>query len=257
MRLISLNTWGARVYEPLIKFIERESSETDIFCFQEVYHTIDLEHASTGGPEPRARADGHNQIIQTLGPDWHYYYSVGERGYNEIGRVDFHLEFGNLTCSRRRLPLLEQSEYFVHQDASMVETHDEWDQPRLIQLSSFDTFTLINFHGLWKRGTDKQDIPERFEQSRRLREIMDRYPKRLILVGDFNLLPDTQSISILERGMRNLIKEYSIASTRSSHYTKPIKFADYALVSPDIKVINFMVMPDEVSDHLPLMLEWN
>ncbi len=76
------------------------------------------------------------------------------------------------------------------------------------------------------------------------------------MCGDFNLLPDTQSIQILEdTGLRNLIKETGVTSTRTSHYTKPEKFADYAFVSKNLNIKEFKVLPDEVSDHSPLCLE--
>ena len=39
MKLISLNTWGGKVFDPLIKFIKSNSQDTDIFCLQEVYNT--------------------------------------------------------------------------------------------------------------------------------------------------------------------------------------------------------------------------
>jgi endonuclease/exonuclease/phosphatase family metal-dependent hydrolase len=43
--------------------------------------------------------------------------------------------------------------------------------------------------------------------------------------------------------------------TRTSHYTKPGKFADYMLVNECVNVIDFDVVRDpEVSDHCPLLL---
>src|SRR3989304_780654 len=44
-----------------------------------------------------------------------------------------------------------------------------------------------------------------------------------ILCGDFNLNPDTKSLNILDRGMKNLIKEYKVKSTRSGLYKKDQK----------------------------------
>mgnify|MGYP001591999384 CR=1 FL=1 len=38
MKLINLNLQGGVVYEPLMEFIKKHSSNTDIFCFQEVFH---------------------------------------------------------------------------------------------------------------------------------------------------------------------------------------------------------------------------
>ena len=57
--------------------------------------------------------------------------------------------------------------------------------------------------------------------------------------------------------MRNLIADYHVTSTRSQLYKKDIKFADYILTSPGIKVKDFKVLPDEVSDHLALELDFS
>ena len=40
MRLITLNIWGGHIYSPLLEFIAAHR-ETDIFCFQEVYHNAE------------------------------------------------------------------------------------------------------------------------------------------------------------------------------------------------------------------------
>jgi endonuclease/exonuclease/phosphatase family metal-dependent hydrolase len=82
-----------------------------------------------------------------------------------------------------------------------------------------------------------------------------------IICGDFNILPDTESVAILENGMRNLVKEFAIESTRTPlyrHYNNPDEpnFADYVFVSPDVNVMKFTVLPDVVSDHSPLLLEF-
>ncbi|MEK7201275.1 MAG: endonuclease/exonuclease/phosphatase family protein, partial [Patescibacteria group bacterium] len=67
-----------------------------------------------------------------------------------------------------------------------------------------------------------------------------------------------ESVSRIEAaGLRNLIKEYHVTSPRTSHYTKPEKFADYAFVSAEVTVEDFKVLPDEVSDHAPLYLEFS
>ena len=39
MKLITLNTWGGKIYQPLLEFISK-NEDVDIFCFQEVFsHT--------------------------------------------------------------------------------------------------------------------------------------------------------------------------------------------------------------------------
>ncbi len=77
-----------------------------------------------------------------------------------------------------------------------------------------------------------------------------------ILCGDFNLLPETESLQLFERaGLRNLIKEYGITSTRTSFYNKPVPYADYAFITNGVNLIDFKVLPEEVSDHAPLYIE--
>ena len=118
-------------------------------------------------------------------------------------------------------------------------------------------FAVFNFHGLWN-GMGKTDTEDRLEQSRKVKEFMKKFNDlEKILCGDFNLLPNTESLAILSEDMKNLVKDFDITSTRSKLYTKPEKFADYILVSPDVSVKKFTVMQDEVSDHLPLLLEFD
>ena len=59
-----------------------------------------------------------------------------------------------------------------------------------------------------------------------------------------------------EAGLRNLVSEFGVLSTRTRLYARPERFADYVFVSPGIDVQNFGVLPDEVSDHAPLALEF-
>jgi endonuclease/exonuclease/phosphatase family metal-dependent hydrolase len=87
-----------------------------------------------------------------------------------------------------------------------------------------------------------------------------------MVMGDFNLLPETESVRKIERaGYRNLISEFAITTTRGSLVKKmhpeygvgPFGFqeyADYAFVTPGIRVGSFEVPDVPVSDHLPLIL---
>ena len=56
--------------------------------------------------------------------------------------------------------------------------------------------------------------------------------------------------------MRNLIRENNITSTRTELYEKELRMADYIFVSPEVTVKDFKVLPDVVSDHSPLYMEF-
>jgi len=108
----------------------------------------------------------------------------------------------------------------------------------------------------------KGDSPERLAQSRELCAFLDADRLPTILCADLNLEPHTQSLAVLERGRRNLIKEFNITGTRTPlyrEYTNPAvsNFADYTLVTPGIAVNEFRVLPDLASDHAAMYLDFS
>jgi endonuclease/exonuclease/phosphatase family metal-dependent hydrolase len=136
---------------------------------------------------------------------------------------------------------------------------DIGDHPRNLQYVILEhasgRIAIANIHGLWN-GKGKTDSPERIIQSEYIVKFVRSQTCPTVVIGDFNLLPDTESVKLLEASsLRNLIKEYGINSTRTSFYKKTETFADYAFVTSDIRVKQFSVLSDEVSDHAPLLLE--
>ncbi len=121
-------------------------------------------------------------------------------------------------------------------------------------------------HGKTHPG-NKLDTPERLGQSEMIINFLKNIQGAKIVGGDFNLMPETESIRLLESaGYKNLIKEFDIKSTRNKVSWEEFKnqpgfvkqrFADYVFVSPEVKVKSFEVPYLEVSDHLPLILEFD
>lgn len=115
---------------------------------------------------------------------------------------------------------------------------------------------IVNFHGLWN-GKGKTDSDSRIAQSKEIVTFLKTLSGEIVLCGDFNLKPDTESLKIIEEfGFRNLIREYGVTSTRTSLYKKEERFADYMLVTSGVKVLDFKVLPDEVSDHNAMFVEF-
>src|SRR5690606_37624443 len=85
-----------------------------------------------------------------------------------------------------------------------------------------------------------------------------------VVVGDFNLLPDTESVGMFAKhGFSNLISEYDIPTTRTEvtwqKYPQHQRqyFADYAFVRGRDERYSFMVDDVIVSDHLPMIVGLN
>jgi endonuclease/exonuclease/phosphatase family metal-dependent hydrolase len=79
----------------------------------------------------------------------------------------------------------------------------------------------------------------------------------LIVCGDLNLLPDSETFAILaELGLTDLVTTRGFTDTRTSRYPKDGRYADYLLVTPEVTVETFdVVATPEVSDHRALLLE--
>lgn len=243
MEIISLNVWGGRMRNELKDFLVKYE-DIDVFCLQEVYHEAD-------GKDVIWKEPNHNTL-------------------NDIKEVLtehtalFHPHWGNWwglsLFIKKDVPIIKSGEEFVYMhngyDAQSESLGNTAKNLQYIQTShNGKPLTIINFHGLWN-GKGKTDSEDRLEQSRKIVEFVKTLEGEVIFCGDFNLLPDTESIKIIEdTGLRNLIKEHKVTSTRTSFYTKPEKFADYAFVSNEIKVKDFQVLSDEVSDHAPLYLQ--
>lgn len=257
MKIVSLNIWGGRAgKENLLDFFRTHSASVDVFCLQEVWAApyLHLEGQAAGGVElnnDRIMVYGLREISEAL-PN-HTAYFRPHHGDN----------YGLLMMVRNTLTVVEEGEVYVYKHKGYEPEGDVGNHARNIQYVTIQTptgpQTVINFHGLWTNeepGKGKKDSPERLIQSEKIVTFVKALNNPFVLCGDFNLLPDTQSIRVLEEnGLRNLIREFDITSTRTSFYTKPGKFADYAFISKDLELKEFKILPDEVSDHAPMLIE--
>lgn len=260
MKLISLNIWGAQIYDPLIDFIKLHKEDTDFFTFQEIFKS-DRDILSD-----KIHTNNLEDISKIL-TEFDYYFSSTNDGYNLKRKVDFPLQFGQATFWNKSLKIENKGEIFVHKKENQIgPTIDGTmrDFPRNFVFTKFNInnkpLLIMNLHGYWEPAP-KYDTPQRFKQSQIILDFIKEQNVPTILAGDFNLSPNTLSIGMLDAKLVNLINKYDITNTRSSLYDPKYidedKYADYIFTTEDIKVNNFEVLKNEVSDHLPLLLNFD
>ncbi len=246
MKIISLNIWGGRIETEFQNFLKKYS-DTDVFCFQEVYKDPTTEMMAT----PYAHIANLNSFytIEKLLPN-----------HQLIFHPSFLDSYGVCMAVKKSVEIIKSGELFIFKHKGYVPEVDLGRHARNLQYAAIKLtpnskpITIINVHGLWN-GQGKTDSDERLEQSEAMSNFIKSLDTEIIMCGDFNLRPDTQSISIIEQtGIKNLIKQYNISSTRTSLYPHPEKYADYIFISPGIKELEFKVLPDETSDHSALMI---
>ena len=242
MRLISLNLRGGRIYKPLFEFLRDYSKNVDIFCFQEIYNNA-RDKMSDESRNPRL-----NLLVelQQILPE-----------YKSFFRPVIEEAYGIGIFIKKNISVLEDGEIVIYSNPAYIGhggNHSRNLQWIKVAIGK-KIYSILNVHGLWSGG-GKVDTPDRILQSQRIKEFMSTISNPKILCGDFNLLPETESIVMLEDDMINLVKKHNIKSTRSHYYQKEEKFADYILVSPDVRVKEFDALQESVSDHLPLLVDF-
>ncbi len=250
MKLITLNTWAGRVKEPFDAFLKNKMDETDIFCFQEIFNDLD-EDIATDIYVNHNESNRHilKEIADILKNFDVYFCPVVENTY------------GIAIFLKKDYEVVGSGEVILYENPTFNPDDENNDHTRKMQWVHIKhgrkDVMIMNVHGHWS-AEGKSDNANRIEQSKILVDfIKNSGPVPKILVGDFNLLPDSESIKMIEGHFTNLITKYNIPTTRTELYKGDDKHADYAFVSEEVLVEGFEALPDVVSDHTPLALQFD
>jgi exonuclease III len=256
MKLMSLNIWGGTAgHEKLFNFFKKHQ-DVDVFCLQEVWEggryligtSIAGGARKDGVIDEAIMFEGVTKISEILGDHAKYYRPI------------FRGHYGLLLLVKKNIEVLEEGEDYIYKEEGYIHPEQLADHARNIHWVRLETpqgpRLIAHVHGLWN-GKGKSDSEDRLLQSNRIIAALKKHTDPTVLCGDFNLMPETESVKKIEgAGFRNLITENGITSTRTSYYPKPEKFADYMFVDKGITVNEFKILPDEVSDHAPLYLDF-
>jgi len=266
MKIISLNTYGGHVFEPLMKFIKKEGVDTDVFCFQEMFSSKDPKVKKT---QNHWRVNLLQEIQKVL-PEFEAHFVPTQDDYETEPDYPGQSQLGNAIFYRKNLELIEKGDFFICHSFNNYKLGDWLSLGHnlvFIKLKINNQPVIIcSVHGN-SQPANKLDSPIRLEQSEHILKFLASQKGEKIVVGDFNLFPQTKSIKMFdEAGFQNLISDYNIKTTRGSMMRQLFpeyeqgkygfqEFADYVFVSPSIKINNFEVPDVPISDHLPLIVE--
>jgi endonuclease/exonuclease/phosphatase family metal-dependent hydrolase len=228
MKIIFLNTWHGKLRDELRSYVERHLLTTDVFCFVE---------ATESDREPYEDLLG--------GYERHY----AQRLHGTNGSW-----YANIIYVRKGIDIVSKGVLFNGD----TQGHEVGLAIHATLQVNGSSVTVCAIHGQPYPG-DKLDSHARLYQSQVLLETFNG-KESVIIGGDFNLLPQTDSIRVFSKsGYRDLIEEYAIKTTRNhitfEQYPDDIQYyADYIFVTPDLTVTGFVVPTEIVSDHQPLEL---
>lgn len=226
MKIVSLNVWHGKCVAALRAFLSLQHESADIFCFQE------------------ANGSEIEDIVSTLfhEPEFHVLSAV--KG-----------QYCVCTIVRNTVNILGSTPLLVDNPntglALVVELQQEAKR-----------FVSVNVHGVPYPGS-KLDSDSRLRQSSQIIKWLVKNESPAVVCGDFNLEPSTESVQLFSlAGYHNLIQDYNITTTRNRLTWEKWPdnkqyYADYTFVSPGAAVASFTVPDGEMSDHLPMITDFD
>ena len=262
--IMSLNAWGGRLHDVLVAYLA--AAQPDVLCLQEVVVTPDapadwMIYRDLGAELPQ-RANLFDEVRSAL-PSHVAHFCPAARGDLWHGDVAYPSFWGLATFVHKSLPIIGQAQGFVHGGFS-PDAYGEHPRSRtghVVRAYDFErrqSLTIGHMHGL-RDLAGKHDTPARAAQARRFAALVRSVAEpgdALVVGGDFNVEPDSETFAILgELGLTDLVRTRGFTDTRTSHYAKPGRYADYMMVNAPLADAEFeVVTAPEVSDHRVLLL---
>lgn len=243
MKLLQLNTWSCKLAPEIVKLLDEESP--DIVTFQEAVSTTH---------------DG--KILDTIDSvfDEHPFSSRYYAPLVEFAFMHHQASRGNLIASN--LPFTAQSQLWTHGSLATDFDYEDSGGYNVARNIVHITHKLDNgtpLHFLTLHGYHLKEHKLGNEETLRACQMLVDYVHSLeggiIVTGDFNLAPESESIQLVNRSLHNLSVEYGLTTTRN-HLTTKREVCDYIFVNDHINVSAFLMSDMIVSDHNALTLEF-
>jgi endonuclease/exonuclease/phosphatase family metal-dependent hydrolase len=241
MKLMTLNVWQGRLERVLLKHLEQQ--DIDFACMQEA---VDY-GGKTGGI-----ISSYSKIGESLRLNQQFFSPLNSTKFGKNN-----LSFGNVIYSK--LPF-EQSENIFTRGSYKADFDFDADDYniRALQHVALEVngkkLHILNHHG-HHIDAHKLGDEETIRQTSMIIDYIKQLEGAVILCGDFNLAPESESIKQFDSVLRNLSVEYSLKTTRSL-LTYKNEVCDYIFVSQNIDVKDFTMDVTIISDHNALILDF-
>ncbi|HLL61402.1 MAG TPA: endonuclease/exonuclease/phosphatase family protein [Candidatus Nitrosocosmicus sp.] len=246
LKVITLNLWiGGILFDAILEFLNKENP--DLLILQEVNNGEDL------------KFEKNYRSLQILRENVDLKNYVFSPSFKDITN-SYSVERGNAIYSRYPIKLVNsifyEASYKVYND---IENQPEEFPvlPRNLQHAEVivdnSIINVFNTQGIW--GLDGGDSERRLLMSEIIvNQIKEK--QNVILAGDFNVKPNTQTIYNIEKHLKNIFKDELVSTFNMKRKTNPgyaTAVVDMIFVSPHIKVVDHYCPQVDISDHLPLV----
>lgn len=235
MKILQLNTWSCNLAPAIVDVLNRE--QPDVVCLQEV-----ISAEQTGkvlqSLEEILEKTPYEYVYYSPLVEFRFMHGTAQRGNAILSKYPFEFTETFWTNGEFQENFDYSSGYNAARGvaAAILRTPD-------------GPLNIVTTHGYHvkehKNGND---------QTKAACETILAYCQNLkgpiVLTGDFNLVPKSDSMNVFSEVFRNLCSENNVETTRN-HLTAKSETCDYILTK-DVDVTSFRVLDDVVSDHRAL-----
>jgi len=247
-KFVCLNLWlGGKLFDNVVDFLKKE--KPDVLALQEVY----------GGKDPKYPRN--YRTVEEFSKIFGYKYFDFAPAFLEHKQDGTTLECGNAVFSRYPMISRDVIFYDIPFGAVNFEKLDPSFSPRNLQHVQLKidgkNVDVFNTQGIW--GFDGEDNPRRLGMSKIIKE---NYlgKENIILCGDFNTLEHAKAMVAFENDLKNVFKGELKRTFNMRHKPENSGFAtatvDMVYVSPNINIIKHYTVDDDITDHIPLVCEF-
>lgn len=243
MRLLQINIWQGRLLKNFVKLIKE--LDPDIITFQELCSSGDIE------------SEFFNNL-EVINEEFDYPHQVFSPTHS-FPMMKYNINFGNAIISKQ--PFTKTHTVFTNLEfkENFDFKLDDYNIRNFVH-SELEVkgkrLNVITHHGHHISGT-KDGNDETKRQMQMIKDYIDSLEGGVILTGDFNLSPQSESLNVLNSKLTNLCIKHNIDNTRNEFASAAIQVCDYIFVNDEIKVEKFEVVDKVVSDHQVLLLDFN
>lgn len=251
LKVVNLNIWmGGIIYQPMVKWLQDQHA--DVYLFQEVFHSED----DTLAPIYRS----HRALQAALKME---YAEFAPAFIESVGGFD--IPQGNSVISRFPLTTVAIDHFDIPYGPRSTDRSQFHLIPRNLQHVALTvgqtSVQVLNTQGIW--GEDGKDNPRRLAMGKQIAAVAAKAKTAgpVILAGDFNVRPDTETISYVEAELRNVFKgelttTFNLARKNLTKYPGYATAAvDMFFASEDVTILSHECPQVDVSDHLPLVMD--
>ena len=241
MRILQLNVWTGRIKGALLEFLN--NNDFDVICMQEAVWIKDRQK------ELENFFATVDQIKEASGLK---YESRSSNWGMRIFSSDNIMEQGNVILCKSEIA--EKRDEVVHNKYSIVASaQDFYEHAYTLQTAKLKNgATIVNHHGYWKPTPMGDETT--VEVMRKVAEVVKRLEGPVVMCGDLNIIHEAPAMRELDF-LRDLTHEYGVDNTLSGLKFNGKVACDHILVNDKIRVEDFEVLEDIVSDHKALVTE--